>query len=194
MEHLEYPFKSHGTDEENIMKQGSSFVILIFLFITLLAACKVKDISTPPATLTSIVVTPTDPSIAPGTTTQLTAIGTYSSGSKQNITSTVVWDSSDTTIATISNSPGSQGLVTAATSTTGTVRYYCDFEWHNRINDTYHAACCINERGASGPAEHRSRYEPAVYSHRNPVGQHHPAKLDRICDLDLSRPGCRYCE
>jgi len=102
------------------MRQQSSFVILIFLFVTLLAACKVKDISTPPATLTSIVVTPTDPSIAPGTTTQLTAIGTYSSGSKQNITSTVVWDSSDIGIAAISNSPGSRGLVTAAAAVIGT--------------------------------------------------------------------------
>jgi trimeric autotransporter adhesin len=108
------------------MKRLSSFVILILLFLTLLTACPPSgdDIGIPPgqpATLISIAVTPADPSIALGTTTLLTAIGTYSNNSRQNITSSVVWDSSDITIATISNDPGSQGLVTATTSTIGTV-------------------------------------------------------------------------
>jgi hypothetical protein len=108
------------------MKRLSSFVILILLFITLLTACPPSgdDIGIPPgqpATLISIAVTPADPSIALGTTTLLTAIGTYSNNSRQNITSSVVWDSSDITIATVSNDPGSQGLVTATTSTIGTV-------------------------------------------------------------------------
>jgi len=103
------------------MKKGSSFVILIFLFITLLAACKVKDISTPPATLTLIVVTPTDPSIAPGTTTQLTAIGIYSNNNRVNITSSVTWTSSDPGIADIGNTAGTHGLVTATTTTGSTI-------------------------------------------------------------------------
>jgi hypothetical protein len=62
------------------------------------------------ATLVSIAVTPSSPSIALGTTQQLTATGTYSDGSTQNLTTTVTWGSLDTTIANISNANGSQGL------------------------------------------------------------------------------------
>ena len=102
------------------MRKGPGFIIVIILFATVLVSCRVSDETPPPATLTSIAVTSASPAIAPLTTTQLTALGTYSNNYRQNITSSVVWDSSDITIAKISNSPGSQGLVTA-TSTTGTV-------------------------------------------------------------------------
>ena len=53
------------------------------------------------ATLQSIAVTPTSPSIAKGTTQQFTATGTYSDSSTQNITSTVTWTSGTTSVATI---------------------------------------------------------------------------------------------
>ena len=65
-----------------------------------------------PATLQSITVSPPNPSIAKGTTEQFTATGTYSDGSSQTLTSQVTWASS-TTVATISNAAGSQGLATA---------------------------------------------------------------------------------
>ncbi len=105
------------------MKKGSNFAIIIFLFATLIAACSGGGegglIPGAPVTLTSISVTPANPIIAPGTTTRLSAIGTYSNNSKLFITSSVAWDSSNPGIATIGSSPGSQGLVTAAASTTG---------------------------------------------------------------------------
>jgi 6-phosphogluconolactonase len=57
----------------------------------------------PPAvTLTSIAITPASPSIALGTTTQLTATGTYSDGTKKDLSSQVTWASATTTVATIS--------------------------------------------------------------------------------------------
>ena len=60
------------------------------------------------AVLTSIVVTPTTPSIAKGTTAQLTATGNFSDGSTQDLTQSVSWTSSDTTVATVDPN----GLVT----------------------------------------------------------------------------------
>jgi len=64
------------------------------------------------ATLISIAVTPATASIPDNTTQQFTATGTFSDSSTQNITGTVNWSSSDGTVATISDSPGSQGLAT----------------------------------------------------------------------------------
>jgi hypothetical protein len=61
------------------------------------------------STLSYIAVTPTTPTnLAVGFTVQFTAVGTYSDSSTANITSQVIWTSSDTTIATIS----STGLAT----------------------------------------------------------------------------------
>jgi uncharacterized protein YjdB len=61
----------------------------------------VASTSAPP-TLTSITVTPANPSINSGSTLQLTATGNYSDGSTQNLTTSVLWTSSDTGTATIS--------------------------------------------------------------------------------------------
>jgi trimeric autotransporter adhesin len=60
--------------------------------------------------LVSIAVTPADPSVLPATKEQLTATGTYSNGSMQDLTTTATWTSSATGVATISNASGSQGL------------------------------------------------------------------------------------
>lgn len=58
-------------------------------------------------TLNSIGVTPPNPTIAAGATTQLTATANYSFGPTQNVTSSASWVSSNTSIATVSG-----GLVT----------------------------------------------------------------------------------
>jgi trimeric autotransporter adhesin len=73
-----------------------------------------------PATLVSIAVTPTNPSIVKGTTRQFTATGTYSDSTTQNLTAAVTWSSSVAAVAAISNAAGSNGLATsvAAGSTT----------------------------------------------------------------------------
>jgi len=62
------------------------------------------------AILTSIEITPTDPSIAIGTTQRFVATGIYSNGSNSDISALVTWRSSDTGIATVSNDSGSEGL------------------------------------------------------------------------------------
>ena len=71
--------------------------------------------------LASIAVTPADSSIAAGNTQQLTATGTYSDGSTQNLTSTAAWSASASSVATISNASGSQGLATASGLGTTTI-------------------------------------------------------------------------
>jgi uncharacterized protein YjdB len=65
------------------------------------------------ATLTSIVITPPDPSVADGTTVQLTATGDFSDGTTEDLTDEVSWTSSNGTIAQVSDVPNTQGLVTA---------------------------------------------------------------------------------
>ena len=55
-------------------------------------------------------MTPTNPSVALGLTQQFTATGTYSDGTTQDLTSQVTWSTSDTSVATVSNAAGSEGL------------------------------------------------------------------------------------
>ena len=65
-----------------------------------------------PPTLSSIAVTPANPTINTGATQQFTATGTYSNGSTQNITSQVTWTSSSTAVATVN----ANGLATGASA------------------------------------------------------------------------------
>ena len=67
--------------------------------------------------LTSIAVGPSGQNIEQGKTLQMSARGTYDDGSVKNLTTGVLWNSSDTEVATISTS----GLVTAVQSGTSTI-------------------------------------------------------------------------
>nr|WP_277751220.1 Ig-like domain-containing protein [Granulicella sibirica] len=74
------------------------------------ATVTVQPAAVPPTgpTLTQISVSPTSSQIAFGTPVQLTAFGTYSDGSLQNLSATATWTTSNATLATVS----STGLVT----------------------------------------------------------------------------------
>ncbi|PKA17174.1 beta strand repeat-containing protein [Leptospira haakeii] len=77
------------------------------------------DLSVTAATLVSIQVDPTNPSVAKGLNQNFTATGTYTDASTQDLTTSVTWASSNTSKATISNAAGSKGLATTlATGTT----------------------------------------------------------------------------
>ncbi len=71
------------------------------------------------ATLVSIAVTPANPTIQNTGTEQFKATGTYTDNSTQNLTTTVTWTSTDTGVATISNTAGSNGLATAVSGASG---------------------------------------------------------------------------
>jgi hypothetical protein len=73
------------------------------------------------ATLASIQVTPVDPSIAKGTNVQFTATGVFTDGTTQDLTTTATWNSSTSTVATISNASGTEGLAHAAATGSSTI-------------------------------------------------------------------------
>jgi|HubBroStandDraft_6_1064221.scaffolds.fasta_scaffold01629_1 uncharacterized repeat protein (TIGR03803 family) len=93
-----------------------------------------------PPQLQSIAVTPATATIPAGTTQAFTALGTFSDGSSQNLTSSVVWSSSVLTVATVSNTSGTNGLATGAgsggtviTATSGSVSGSADLTVTNAI-------------------------------------------------------------
>src|SRR4030095_605409 len=73
------------------------------------------------ATLVSIEVSPTAPSLANGLTQQFAATGLFTDNSTQDLTTQVTWASSDEAVATVSNADGSNGLATTAGLGTTTV-------------------------------------------------------------------------
>ena len=99
-----------------LCRSGSALRVGAALALTIAAsvmpACNSSP-STPPKTLSSISVTPANPSITQGQAQQFTATGTYSDSSTQNITTSVTWTSQTITVATISNTAGSNGQATA---------------------------------------------------------------------------------
>jgi uncharacterized protein YjdB len=72
------------------------------------------------ATLVSIAVTPTSPSVAAGTSQAFKATGTFTDNTTQDLTSDVTWSSSDTTIATVSNGGAGAGASPGAATITAT--------------------------------------------------------------------------
>ncbi len=70
--------------------------------------------------LVSIAVTPANPSVSAGFTQQFVATGTYADNSTQILTTRVTWASSNPSVASISNTQGSQGLATGIAA--GTVQ------------------------------------------------------------------------
>ncbi len=72
--------------------------------------------TTPPG-LTSISVTPANPTVSVGTFQRFIATGTFSSGPPQTLAS-VTWSSSNTSVATITNDVGSKGFADNSPGTT----------------------------------------------------------------------------
>ena len=63
-------------------------------------------------TLVSVAITPANSSVAAGSTQQLTATGTFSDGTTQDVTINSHWSSTVPTVATIANAPIHAGLAT----------------------------------------------------------------------------------
>lgn len=71
--------------------------------------------------LSTIVITPANPTIATGTTQQFSALAVFSNGTEINWTTAAAWTSSDVTSVTTGTVLGTYGLATSlATGTTGT--------------------------------------------------------------------------
>lgn len=92
---------------------GQTTAIALVLLVSLIvaeSACGGSGPSattTPPAstkTLASILISPAAPTVALGRSQQLTATGTFTDSSKQDMTKTVTWASAEPSIATVSQS------------------------------------------------------------------------------------------
>ena len=106
-------------------------------------------------TLSSIAVTPTSETIAaPLGGQQLTATGTYSDNTTQDITGTVTWASSNTAVATVSSTGLVTGGTTASTATVtatlsgktsndSTVTTIPAFVWAGNIGSQYVTYCSV---------------------------------------------------
>lgn len=73
------------------------------------------------ATLNSLAVTPVAATIANGTSQQFAATGSFSDGTTQDLTALAVWSSSNTAVATLSTSAGSEGLARGIAVGTSTI-------------------------------------------------------------------------
>lgn len=104
------------------------------LLVLGLAGChggKDRDDPDPPATLTSIAVTPAAPTAQTLTSTlQFTATGTYSDGTTQNITASATWGSTSNAVASISagglatsNGGGTTTITATLSGVTGSTVY-----------------------------------------------------------------------
>jgi len=97
----------------------------MIVFVATMASCTIKKTTTTTTVptyaraieLSSIKVTVDTPKVMAGYTLQVKAIGTYSDGSTADITSMVIWTSSNKNIAAIS----SAGLVTGIAAGTNDI-------------------------------------------------------------------------
>ncbi len=71
-----------------------------------------------PPVLVSLAVTPSAATVVAGSTQQFTAIGTYSDGSAQNLSSSVTWSSSATSVATVNGAGLAKGVAQGAANIT----------------------------------------------------------------------------
>src|ERR1700722_8241868 len=77
---------------------------------------QVSTILTVVPQLTAITVSPANALIAKGTAQQFIATGKYNDGTSSDITALVTWNSTKPGAATVSSSPGTQGLALAVAS------------------------------------------------------------------------------
>jgi uncharacterized protein YjdB len=73
------------------------------------------------AVLSSITIRPVNKKIAPLTSSQFQAIGTYTDGSTHNVTRQVSWTSSNTVVATIAGGGRAKALIPGSTTITATL-------------------------------------------------------------------------
>src|SRR6185369_12405722 len=101
--------------EEEKMKKSIAWVLVCLVMAIGLSACGASGLTNNGATLSSIAVTPANPTIAVGANKQFTAIGTYSDNSTKNLTELVIWTSSDANKANISNAGMATGVAAGTT-------------------------------------------------------------------------------
>src|SRR5215470_12750036 len=87
-----------------VASYGAIFATSMFL------SCGGSSSPPPPPTLQSIAVSPGNAQLFLGTNQQFTATGKLTDGSSQDLTQTVKWSSSDSTVMLLNNSAGRVGM------------------------------------------------------------------------------------
>ena len=130
---------------------------------------KPKTVTVTAATLVSLLVTPSSPSFADGTTEQFTVTGTFSDGTTEDLTGQAVWTSSNPQVLTINAAGLASGGAPGSVQVTRVLRRHkrelgnspgkrSDTEWLDL--DANHG--------------HRSqRYDPAVHGDGRLHRRHH---------------------
>jgi len=116
-----YSFSIYLGNNMNTLRKYVLLSVKLFIFLVsmfIISSCKGGS---DPATIVSFEVSPTNPSIALGTTQQFKVTAIYSDNTTQDFTAAVTWSSSDTGVATISNAAGSNGLATSVSTGTTTI-------------------------------------------------------------------------
>lgn len=99
----------------------TTFILFVVIVVTMLASgCGSSIQTSPQPSLMSIAVTPTGASIGIQATQQFTAMGIYSDSSRQNLTNSATWTSSDTSKATITTKGLATGVAAGSTTITAT--------------------------------------------------------------------------
>jgi plastocyanin len=75
----------------------------------------------PPSPVSMVMVTPPSFSVAEGANMEYMAMAMYADNTMEDVPDNVTWASSNPAIATVSNAPGSQGLVTGLAPGTATI-------------------------------------------------------------------------
>ena len=70
---------------------------------------------------TSLTIAPTTASMFAGNSQQFSAVATFQDGTSPNVTTGATWTSTNNLVASVSNAPGSQGVVTAVSVGTVTI-------------------------------------------------------------------------
>ena len=91
-------------------------ISLVWLVVVGLVACGDNGHGKPPPVLRSIAITPTMPTVAAGTSLQLTAMGTYSDATTADLSAMVTWSSSASAIASVNATGLLQGLTVGGTT------------------------------------------------------------------------------
>ena len=96
----------------------------------------------PSPTVTAITITPTNPTVPYGGTTQLTAFATFDDGSSGNVTGKLAWSSLNNGAITVSSGGLLTGVVTAG-ATIDTSPVEIDALSTNGIKQTVNATVCV---------------------------------------------------
>lgn len=108
-----------AANPNRVTGQGSGSAILT---ATVGSVSATFTLTVSPATVTAITVSPATPTFPKGLSTQFAASGAFSDATTQDLTFDATWDSSDPTVATVSDASSGKGFAQALSAGTTTVR------------------------------------------------------------------------